>query len=323
MCHRYYARHGHTDISFTGIDMAPIAPGGAAARGSSGPGGQPSTSSDGCPDKDMKWRFVQHDMLRIPWPFQDEEFDLVMTKDASLSVQHTMSQAVIAEYLRILRPGGTWEIWEGDYMVRMLRPHVPEPRSGQDDDEEQETAASLGAYVITANTPLSMPLNNYLVEYNGWISKALVARGMSASPCANIAPSMLQEDALTGVGIRRLAVPLSEVRWEREGVGGVVTKDGKSYIETKGKRMGPLARTKDPGKALTAGQAAVRRTALLTVVQLIQNLEPILREVNGKSQDEWDSWQGKMMNDLLRENGTSWGECLEIGAWWSTKKASS
>jgi hypothetical protein len=64
----------------------------------------------------------------------------------------------------------------------------------------------------------------------------------------------------------------------------------------------------------------LRRTALLTVVQQIQALEPVLREVSGKSQDEWDTWLGKMMNDLVRENGTSWGECLEVGAWWAKKR---
>ncbi len=74
------------------------------------------------------------------------------------------------------------------------------------------------------------------------------------------------------------------------------------------------------GKGLEAAAAALRRTALLTVVQQIQSLEPMLREAGGKSQDEWDTWVGKMMNDLVRENGTSWGECLEVGAWWARKR---
>ncbi|KIH92000.1 hypothetical protein SPBR_03357 [Sporothrix brasiliensis 5110] len=112
------------------------------------------------------------------------------------------------------------------------------------------------------------------------------------------------------------------MRWEREGVGGVVTKDGKPYIETKNvpKAKG-RSRDLEPGiKTITPAQTALRRTALLTVVQLIQSLEPILREVSGKSQDEWDGWSGKMVNDLMRENGTFWGECLEVGAWWAQKR---
>lgn len=175
---------------------------------------------------------------------------------------------------------------------------------------------------MTPNTPLSSPLNHFLVEYNAWLSKALEARSLSSMPCTLIGPIMLQEaETLTAMGNKRLAVPLSEVRWEREGVGGVVTKDGKAFISTKpsfsnlqmdanggmGKTLGPEAR-------------ALRRTALITVVQMIQSLEHILRDVSGKSQDEWDAWLGKMMNDLVEGNGTSWGECLEVGVWWARRR---
>ena len=331
MCHRYYARHGHSNISFTGIDIAPIGLGASQTSAGSQPVSRASAAStpDGKPDKDMKWRFVQHDLRKLPWPFPDEEFDLVMAKDLSLAITSPMQQAVIDEYLRILRPGGVLEIWESDHTIRMLRPHVPEPSSTSssstnpsstghnDDEEEHEAAASIGAYIMTSNTPLSAPLNNFIVEYNSWVSKAIEQRALCAVPCAITGPMLLQEsEALTGIGSRRLAVPLSEVRWEREGVGGVVTKDGKSYIETKGKARDAESNR----KALTAGQAALRKTALLTVVQQIQSLEPLLRDVSGKSQDEWDGWLGKMMNDLMKENGTSWGECLEVGAWWARKK---
>lgn len=358
MTHRYYARMGHDKISFTGIDIAPISPGasghgtttragstaadrsigsGAANRASAS-----STLSDK-PDKDMRWRFVQHDMRRLPWPFVDGEFDLVMVKDMALATPLALQQTLVEEYVRLLRPGGVLEIWDSDYTLRMLRPHVPEggqPQQGrkastqedesEDDtdedssseEDEHEAAANLGAYLMTPNTPLSAPTNNFIIEYNGWVSKALEARSLSAVPCTLIGSLLLQEvETLAGLGSKRLAVPLSEVRWEREGVGGVVTKDGKSYIETdKGYRGGKRSEA-GGGRPLGAGQAAVRKTALSTVVMQIQSLEAVLREVSGKSQDEWDGWCGKMMNDLVKENGTSWGECLEIGAWWARKKA--
>jgi SAM-dependent methyltransferase len=316
MCHRYYSRHG-APISFTGIDLARI--GSSPSAGAVSP---PSTAGDGRPDKDMKWRLVQHDMRHLPWPFADDEFDLVMVKDMSLATQTGMQQDMMDEYLRVLRPGGTLEIWESDHTLRMLRPHTPEHNPAHcstDDEEDHEAAASLGAYLMTANTPLSAPLNNFLVEYNGWIARALELRYLSSVPCTLIGPMLVQEaEVLQGVGSRRLAVPLSEIKWEREGVGGVITKDGKSYVETgKGKKGSDPEPSR---KMLTAGQLALRKTALLTVVQMIQNLEPLLREVSGKSQDEWDGWTGKMMNDLMKENGTSWGECLEVGAWWARKR---
>ncbi|KAH7309555.1 hypothetical protein B0I35DRAFT_358882 [Stachybotrys elegans] len=303
MCHRYFKNRGHSGIHFTGIDIAPLAPGST---------NMPLDSIK--PDSDMKWTFIQHDLRQQPWPLPSGEFDLVMAKDMSLATPNMQYQTYQDEYIRLLRPGGTLEIWESDQTIRMLRPHVP---SGKDDAEEQEAASSLGAYVMNANTPLSPPLNTFLVEYNHWMLRACERRELTAVPCAVIGAALLQEsDVLGDVQSRRLAIPLSEVRWEREGVGGVVTKGGKSYVESKGK--GPHQKVEK--KSLTSGQAALRKTALLTVVQQMQALEPLLREVSGKSIDEWDVWLGKMMGDLMSESGTSWGECLEVGAWWAKKK---
>jgi SAM-dependent methyltransferase len=337
MCHRYYARHGHSSISFTGIDVAPIPIGSDLASSSSGSsrnsaqdiGNRASTLStastivgDGRPDKDMKWRFVQHDLRRMPFPFPDGDFDLVMVKDMSLASPTNKQQELMDEYIRLLRPGGTLEIWESDHAIRMLRPHVPEPppsaaAGGEDDDDEQEMAASIGAYVITRNTPLSTPVNHFLVEYNGWLRQALEARNLNPMPCTEVGSLLAQEaESLGGLGSRRLAVPLSEVRWEREGVGGVVTSDSSGAGKGKEADSGKAS----PRRNLTAGQAALRRTALLTVAQMVQGLEGPLREASGKSLDEWDSWLGKMMSDLIRDGGASWGECLEVGAWWARKR---
>lgn len=329
MCHRYFRDLGHANIAFTGLDVAPLAPGAGVANGGSG------TPRDVAkPDPEMNWRFVQHDIRQAPFPFSDGEFDLVMVKDMSLAVTHSVQQRVIDEYLRVLKKGGHLEIWDSDHTIRMLRPHAAataaadaapsaastpasssaaSASSADHDEDRRSAAAALGAYVMTANTPLSPPLNNYLVEYNSWLSRALEARDVSAVPCTVIGPLLLQEsEELADVRSRRVAIPLSEVRWEREGVGGVVTKDGKSYIDTRGRGGG--------GGTLSGAQAALRRTALETVVQGVQSLEPVLREVSGKRADEWEAWIGKMAGDLLGEGGTSWGECLEVGAWWAQKR---
>ncbi|KAK5996073.1 hypothetical protein PT974_04500 [Cladobotryum mycophilum] len=306
MCHQYYKGRGHSGISFTGIDIAPLAP--------------DSNSSIGIeamkPDSDMKWKFIQHDLRQTPWPLPSEEYDLIMTKDMSLAVTNMDQQRFIDEYVRLLRPGGTLEVWESDHLIRMLKPHIPAAVSS-DDADEQLAASSLGCYVMNANTPLSGPLNPFLGEYNQWITRALENRNLNPVPCTLIGPVLLQEsEALTDVRSRRMAIPLSELRWEREGVGGVITKDGKPIFESRGKELGP----KMERKTLTAGQIALRQTAMLTVVQQAQSMEPLLREVSGKSQDEWDAWLGKMMGDLMNEGGASWGECLEIGAWSAKKK---
>jgi SAM-dependent methyltransferase len=337
MCHRYFDQHGHGSISFTGLDIVPLC----------GSGLDPNSK----PDKDMRWRFVQHDMRRTPWPLDDGEFDLVMVKDMSFAGPGQLAQRFMDEYLRVLRPGGVLEMWDADHTIRMLRPHAPPNRTpgttveegdegedGEDEDEEDDSSddneggsesdngeedhvTRLGAYPVTGNTPLSTPLNPFLVEYNGWLSKALDARALSAVPCTMTGPALLQEDGLGDVRSKRLAIPLSEVRWEREGVGGVVTKDGKTYIDSqKGKTKVGEAKAARGGKSLSLAQAAIRRTALETCVGMIQALEPLLRESSGKSQDEWDGWVGKMINDLLQQGGTNWGECLEIGAWTARKR---
>jgi len=294
MCHRHFAQKGFTSISFTGLDIAPLAP--------------LMDSED-----DMNWRFVQHDLRRVPLPFRDEEFSLIMSKDMSLvTPQSGLQQELIDEYIRILKPGGTLEIWDGDHSLRMLLPHSP-PSTKQDEsgseDKEQVRTNAMGTYTMTSQTPLAAPQNQFLQDFNGWVAKALEKRQLTPMPCTLFRPMLLQEsDNLSEIDTRRLAIPLGEVRWEREGVGGAVT----SGINGKGKES--------DRKLLTAGQAALRRTALMTVVQFIESLEPLLREASGKEQDEWDRWQGNMMNDLLKHNGTSWGECLEVGSWWARKR---
>jgi len=293
MCHRHFSQRGFSSISFTGIDIAPLAP-----RMDS--------------DDDMNWKFVQHDLRRAPLPFRDEEFNFIMIKDMSMAIPTTgMQQTLIDEYIRILKPGGSLEIWDGDHSLRMLLPHAPPSTKESDEeseDEEQVHTNAMGTYTLTTQTPLAAPQNSFLNDYNVWISKALESKNLSPMPCTAMLPMLHQEsEQLTEIDSRRLAIPLGEVRWEREGVGGCA-------ISSKGKAK------EASGRTLTPGQAALRRTALMIIVQMIESLEPILREASGKGQDEWDRWQGNMMNDLLKQNGTSWGECLEVGAWWARKK---
>ncbi|KUI71359.1 hypothetical protein VM1G_06760 [Cytospora mali] len=373
MCHSYYSRKGHSNIHFTGLDIAPL--GGIAGvpsnQGSlttpkekASPFATSGNWAEQPPDKTMRWDFVQHDLRTLPLPFPDEEFDLIMGKDLSLAVSTPHYQSLIEEYIRILKPGGTLELWECDHPIRMLRPHVPDTppttasaststlnhengsasanrsdKAANDSyfnsnvgtaatkkSEHEKEIAELGAYVISNNTPLSGPQNNYLIEYNGWMNKYLEAHQLLAFPCANLGAILIQEPLLTNNGSKRLAIPLSEVRWEREGVGGVVTKDGKSYIDTS-KAIGKASAKRgsepsDPDKkvrSLNAGQLALRQMALQTVVQFIEGMEPALRGVSGKKQDEWDLWMGKLMKELIERDGTNCGECLEVGAWWARK----
>lgn len=301
MCHRYFARRGFNSIAFTGVDIAPLSP----RMGL---------------DEDMNWRFVQHDLRKLPLPFRDDEFNLIMAKDMSMVTPSTgMQQKVFEEYLRILKPGGTLEVWDGDHCLRMLMPH-PASTANEEDaggkDDEQGHADELGVYSLSAQTPMGAAQNQHIQDFNGWMAKAMEARKLTPTPCTEILPLLLQEsEILTDIDSRRLAIPLGEVRWEREGVGGTIAQVSNGSA-SKGKGKG----REGERRILTAGQAALRRTALGTFVTMIESLEPVLREASGKDPSEWDRWLESMMNDLLNNDGASWGECLEVCAGWARKK---
>lgn len=292
-CHDYFCSLGHDNVSFTGLDIAPL---------------PPDLRKQG-----VHWNFVQHDLRRVPLPFDDEEFDLVMLKDVSLVVPTgPPSQRLIDESIRILAEGGTLEIWDSDHVVRSLVPH-PSVLSRQ--HAEQKTAIETATFLTSAATPFAPAQNKFLVRANAWIQEALDKRKLPSTPCATIADALHQEVRnLENVGSRRIAIPLGDLRWERDG--------SKHSQYPSDKQDGALSKGKEKmsEKALTDDQAALRQTALLTFLQTIESLEPCLKEVNGKNSEEWAGWWASMMSQLLDPSkGALIGECLEIGAWWATK----
>jgi hypothetical protein len=165
----------------------------------------------------------------------------------------------------------------------------------------QETADLTATYTFSAATPFTQAQNKYLVDYNYWVEKSFDRRKLTALPCATIGLAFNSEvDLLENVDSRRIAIPLGDLRWEREGQGN----------DSKGRAR----------KALTPEQIAIRRTALLTVVQMIEGMEPMLMEASGKGRDEWDRWWAAMTTDFFQKGGLASGECLEVSAWWGQKR---
>ncbi|KAK4553430.1 hypothetical protein LTR86_009487 [Recurvomyces mirabilis] len=293
MCHDYFSSHGFDEVSFTGVDVAPLAP---------------NLNKQG-----MKWTFVQHDMRRLPLPFDDEEFDLIMLKDLSLVL--TVGgpfQKFLDDAIRMLSVGGTLEIWESDHVLRSLLPHPPQPNAKQ--PYNQKIADQTATFLIAPGTPFAPAQNKHLQHANTWITEALDLRKLSPTPCARISQVLYQEtETLDDIGIRRVAIPLGELRWERE----AHKQHSRTASEVVDKGKGKMGRS----QRLTQDQLALRQTALLTVLQMIESLEPILREASGKNSEEWSAWWLSMMGDLLDPaRDTLRGECLEVGAWWATKK---
>lgn len=302
MCHRHFSKHGHHSISFTGIDIAPLGHLDQRSR-----------------YRSMNWRFVQHDLRKVPLPFHDGEFSLIMIKDLSMVVPTTdIQQSLMDEYIRILKPGGTIEIWDGDHTLRTLLPPPNLETSDENINSSSTTKLNylpsgvyeipIGTFLLTQQEQFTATKNVYIKDYNKWISSILGARQLASMPCTAMLSTLLQEsEFLHAIDCRRLAIPLGEIWWERK-------FDCEPEYTSKDKH------NSSDSDWLNASQAAVRKIALKMLIQMIESLEPLLQEASGKGLDEWELWMDSMMGDLLQANGASCGECLEVGAWWAKKK---
>lgn len=290
LCHDYLSELGCLNVSFTGLDIVHVAP---------------DLQKQG-----INWNFVQHDVRKVPLPFEDEQFDLVLLKDLSLVVQlGPQSERLVDDAIRVLRSGGVLEIWETDLISRSLQPHPPSPPGKR--PEEHECAIRTGTFLISAATPFLLSQNKFLQEANGWIQEAMDRRKLSPTPCTRMQPILLQEPLLQDIGFRRIAIPFGELRWEKD-IPDRAPMRSKSEVAKGKTRQGD-------DSILTEEQSSLRATALLIMVQFIESLEPLLREVSGKNREEWERWWNSMVADLYESGGANTGDCLEMGAYWARK----
>ncbi|KAF2155232.1 hypothetical protein K461DRAFT_276427 [Myriangium duriaei CBS 260.36] len=279
-CHDHFRSLGHDDVSFTGVDIVPLAP--------------------NLREQGVNWNFVQHDLRKFPWPFEEGEFDYIMVKDVSLGIPLEISQRFVDECVRVLGEDGTLEVWESDHILRCLVQHNQPPLW----DSATRT------YPITPALTFNTAQNRFIQDANSWIEQACEQRRLPPTPCGRVADMLSQEpDLLHKVASKRTAIPLTELSWEYSG--GRRPSAGMKKHKCKGKTVECCP---------TADQSAIRHTALMTVIQKIESLEPVLKEYSGKNTEEWASWWANMMSSLLDQNGVASGECLEIGAWWTTKR---
>ncbi|XPS68433.1 hypothetical protein M3J09_000722 [Ascochyta lentis] len=298
VCHDFLSGLGYEHVSYTGLDIVPLA-GDLQRQG-------------------IDWKFVQHDLRKPPLPFDDDEFDIVVMKDMSLVVPiGALSQRILDEATRVLKSGGTLEVWETDHVIRSILPHPPPPPGKS--PQEHACAQTTRTFLISPITPFTEVQNKYLQDSNAWIEEAFDRRKLSPTPCARISQMLLQEtETLHSVGDRRVAIPLGELRWERELAAAEPPKPKRRESESTRPNPKKASVVLDAG-TLTEEQAALRYTALLVVVQMIESLEPLLKEVSGKNQEEWQRWWAGLMGNLLEQKGASSGECLEVGVWWCKK----
>lgn len=281
LCHQYFSQRGCAHrISFVGIDIKPPPPGVDECYRAMG----------------MDWHYIQHDLSDMPWPVADESFDVVMAKDLALALNGRAYSNIVLEYLRALKPGGTLEIWEHDYILRNMRPTI---QAAALDTPAGVQLARMGLYSADNSSLLRPATNPYAIEYNTWITAGLAGRELPAVPCSFISAMLaagLVEGAenLGNMTTKHIAVPLGPVSWEQN-------DDG------------------DQPRVLSDEQKAIRQTALQTFVGMVDAFEPVLRAANGKDQAAWDAWLSKAKKDWLQDGGFSLGEFLEVAAW-SMKK---
>ncbi|KAI5816512.1 hypothetical protein BZA77DRAFT_354087 [Pyronema omphalodes] len=314
--------------------------------------------------RDLNWKFVKHNFLETPFPFEAESFDFVFMRDIMLGYpSKDMYSKIISEVLRIIKPGGLFEIQCNDYIIRTLsRPSTPAYIPGT------------SAYEITSTTQfLSVPENPFISTYNSLITSALVKRDLPPVPCTLVKASFLTEDGVSILSQRRFALPFDQIWWESTSASTSSGSDGSSDADSKAskrrstsgssvdsfqsagktycgagsrKRGGSVSASSYhhhhySGKAssvagsgsgsgssngdqfpspLTDAELALRHLVRLLFVQLIEALEPMLRDAEGMELDEWDSWYRELMWNWFEGGGLRGGECMEFGAWYGKKK---
>ena len=297
-CDRYLKQMGCHNVRFTGLDVAPLAP---------------DLTRFG-----LNWQIIQHDLRKPPMPFKEGEFDLIMVSNGTAVTPcgKDVRNSPITALKKYLRPGGCVEVLETDYVFQCLQAEPTTPPGSDPGDARQ--AKETATYIVGPATPFSKTQNQYLADYNRWIEntlqEGLIGYGLSA-----------EAFGYEQVGSRRVAIPLSAIRWENdvdtESLVPFEALDNpkKGTMSGRGKGLTTSVVPVKEYKPLTARQAALRQTALSIAVGLIRSLELVLMRESGKKQDEWDRWWGAMMADLLETNGAFRGECLGAGVWWARK----
>ncbi|KAF3166721.1 hypothetical protein TWF106_004478 [Orbilia oligospora] len=318
-----FAARGKPNVQFTGLDIV-----------------------RNCPDMaGVNFRFVKHNILNLPLPFATGEFDYIMVREMTLCCPQDLrsSEALLEEYLRVLRVGGILEVQCSDHTIRCLSPSSIPPSSRS------------GAYPMTASTRFNHKSeNSYIQDYNRWISHFLGTKHLPTMPCTSQQSTMAMEKSLKHIRNRRYALPLDNPHWEGKPLSLVTgtlenrsltsltsmmeprrsTESSKSApqaatatnnisndTETRSIESEPRERKGSMEMFVSDDARGLRILARQTFTSLIRNLEPVLRQSNKIPQEDWDWWFRDLMLNFHQNRGLNGGECIEIGAWWGVKRS--
>lgn len=292
--HDELTARGFTNVKFVGVDVVPVH----------------------APMPGVDFTFIQHDVTKLPLPFANDEFDYVFLRDLTLCLPDTAIQSeCLSDALRVLKEGGIYEAQCTDLTIRTLS-ETKAPRDPKS-----------SAYNVTASTELLAETKNHFVDvFNKRLVRSCQKRNISPVPMAQLTSNLLMEGNITKNHNKRLALPLDEVWWEADMLGGgggehcVSPKDNSICFDYSRRNSTSLGKMKLGPSPLTEEAKAVRYMARLIFVQFIESMEPFLREDNDIPQDDWDRFFKDMTADFFQKGGLRHGECIEFGAFWGIKK---
>jgi len=284
LCHDYLCSFGHPLAHFTGMDIANFVP------------DQTSTGMD--------FTFVKHDLRNPLLPFDDESFDLVVFSNCAFLFEENLEHWVefTREIRRVLEPGGVYQVWEMDHQVHRI---IPQPALRNcTSPEDVLLAKTNGVYYTTSNADYGICDNPFLRDLNSWLHQFLEQTNHISEPVTRLGQLSLLPGFEKST-MKAIAVPLGkELIWEdpREG-------DAQS-VDIYGS---------EPHKP-TAAHVALRTAALQVWLQQAEAMEPALRKICRRNEEEWTRWWNSMVESVSEPSGCATGDSLVLGSWWCRKK---
>lgn len=304
--HDEFAAKGRDDVKFVGMDIVPVY----------------------APMTDVDFTFVRHNCLSFPYPFKDGEFDYIFIRDVTLAIPDTsISSDMVVECLRVLREGGTLEIQCSKYLRIASNFHgllliLAADHSIRSLSQTKAPRTECGTYTITTATQFeAQPKNTHVQFFNTRLRRLLSKRGLSPTPCTSIGMLLSMEDCLTNNHSVRYALPLDKIWWETgSGRDDSPTSERGGGAELNRKNSVGAKNTLNQSSVLSENDMALRYQAKLQVKQFVDALEPHWIEVRDLPGEDFSKPYKEMTMSFFQEGGLRNGECLEFGAWWSTKK---
>jgi ubiquinone/menaquinone biosynthesis C-methylase UbiE len=273
--HDHYVDLGINPPKFTGIDLYNLA-GNLKAQG-------------------IDWTFVQHDAVKLPFPFPDESFDHIRFGETGMVFPYDLNwyAALRAECLRLLKPRGRMEIRCTDSLIRRVLPSGPKMSAGDEyqccDGSCSCVGKKMGCYPINNDTKFAESENHYIKQRNYWIGAWCKEHNKCATVLQLLSMFQSVEDD-SDRSLRRVAIPMSNM----------------ISCEHQYQRWSPT-------------KLSVRSMALELVIREMESYEPMFKEYSRMLDTDWSMWWNDMVEDMMEHNGCAGGECIEAGDWWMMK----